>query len=200
MTAHLPPLPAVGGETTGSSITDIVAREHRDLLALCAELTSGEGTDQARRRKVAQVVVGALSRHLSAAEQYLYPAVNDLGPEGPALAARGLAQDRELLEALRRLDADLESPERAAEVGRLLERHAHTAAQELRPLLHREASIEDLHRLGNRFETAEESAPTRPHPGTPARPPWNKIVDPVVAVADKARDLVSWRTTYPKDL
>ena len=27
-------------------------------------------------------------------------------------------------------------------------------------------------------------APTRPHPGTPATPPWNKVVDPAVAVVD----------------
>jgi hypothetical protein len=49
-------------------------------------------------------------------------------------------------------------------------------------------------------EAAEEAAPTRPHPGTPATPPWNKIVDPAVAVADKVRDVVGRRTTYRRDL
>jgi hypothetical protein len=60
--------------------------------------------------------------------------------------------------------------------------------------------IEDLIRVGNRLETAEEAAPTRPHPATPSKPPWNKVVDPVVAVADKVRDAMSRRTTYARDL
>ena len=60
--------------------------------------------------------------------------------------------------------------------------------------------IEDLIRVGNRIELAEEAAPTRPHPGTPSTPPWNKIVDPAVAVVDKVRDVVTRRTTYARDL
>jgi hypothetical protein len=60
--------------------------------------------------------------------------------------------------------------------------------------------IEDLIRVGNRFETAAEAAPTRPHPATPSSPPWNKVVDPAVAVVDKLRDAVTRRTTYAKDL
>jgi hypothetical protein len=42
---------------------------------------------------------------------------------------------------------------------------------------------------------AEEAAPTRPHPGTPATPPWNKVVDPMVGVVDRLRDAVDRRTT-----
>jgi hypothetical protein len=60
--------------------------------------------------------------------------------------------------------------------------------------------IDDLIRVGNRVELAEEAAPTRPHPATPSSPPWNKIVDPAVAVVDKLRDVVTRRTTYPTDL
>ncbi|HEV8566364.1 MAG TPA: hypothetical protein VGQ92_04590 [Actinoplanes sp.] len=62
------------------------------------------------------------------------------------------------------------------------------------------ATVEALIRVGNRLETAAEAAPTRPHPGTPSTPPWNKIIDPVVAVADKVRDVATGRTTYPGDL
>jgi hypothetical protein len=72
--------------------------------------------------------------------------------------------------------------------------------EELFPVLAEMVTAEDLIRLGNRVETAEEAAPTRPHPGTPSTPPWNKIVDPAVAVADKLRDVVTRRTTYLSDL
>ena len=201
MSVQLPPLPPVGGETTGPNVADVVTREHRELLSLCEELLA-DGTDAARRRTLAQVVVAGLSRHLSAEEQYVYPAVRATVPDGYELVNREIAEDRALLEALRLLEAaaETERPERAADVERRLRRHADAAAGELMLLLVRMASVEELIRLGNRVETAKEAAPTRPHPGTPATPPWNKVVDPAVAIVDKVRDVVGRRTTYPKDL
>ncbi|MGW4943469.1 hemerythrin domain-containing protein [Actinoplanes sp. NPDC004185] len=201
MSVQLPPLPPVGGETTGPNVVDLINREHRELLTLCEELT-GDGTDPARRRTVAQVISAGLSRHLSAEEQYLYPAIRSTVPDGYALVDREIAEDRALLEALRLLEAadDEGRPDRAADVCRRLTRHADAAAGELLPMLLQMAPVEDLIRLGNRVELAEEAAPTRPHPGTPATPPWNKVVDPAVAVVDKMRDMMSRRTTYPRDL
>ena len=81
-----------------------------------------------------------------------------------------------------------------------MRRHVEADAAELLPLLAQMAPVEDLIRVGNRVELAEEAAPTRPHPRTPSAPPWNKVVDPVVAVTDKIRDAISRRTTYAKDL
>jgi len=197
----LPPLPPVGGETTGPNVVDLINREHRELLALCAELT-GDGTDAARRRTVAQVISAELSRHLSAEEQYLYPAVRSTVPDGDTMVAREITEDRALLESLRLLEAadDESRPARAEDVCRRLTRHSEALAGDLLPMLLQMAPVEDLIRLGNRVELAEEAAPTRPHPGTPARPPWNKVIDPAVAVVDKMRDMVSRRTTYPRDL
>jgi hypothetical protein len=201
VSAHLPPLPPLGGETTGPNVADVVAREHRELLALCEELIS-DGTPTARRRRLAHVIVAATSRHLSAEEQYVYPAVTDLVPEGRELTTRELEADHSLREALHLLDVAGQDELRARgeELTARLTRHAQTAADDVLPVLLRAASVEDLHRLGNRFETAREAAPTRPHPTAPVRPPWNKIVDPAVALLDKLRDAAARRTTYPRDL
>ncbi|MEV6597491.1 hemerythrin domain-containing protein [Actinoplanes sp. NPDC051346] len=201
MSVHLPPLPPVGGESTGVNVADVVSREHRELLALCDELTA-DGTDAGRRRVLAEVVSAGLSRHLSAEEQYVYPAVRAAVPDGERLAEREIAEDRALLESLRLLEdaGDAERRERAEDVGRRLRRHADAATGELLPLLERMVSAEELIRLGNRVEVAREAAPTRPHPQTPATPPWNKVVDPAVAIVDKVRDVVGRRTTYPQDL
>jgi hypothetical protein len=199
---NLPSLPPVGGEITGRSVVDVITEQHRDLLGLCDRMTGGETGD--RRREVAEVVIATLSRHLSAEEQYLYPAVRRTVPEGDAIADRELAEDHELLMLLKTMDGV--RPEHA-DFGRLagdvtaaVRRHAEADASELLPLLEQMVPVEDLVRIGNRIETAEEAAPTRPHPGTPSAPPWNKVVDPVVAVVDKARDAMSGRTTYAADL
>jgi hypothetical protein len=199
----LPKLPPVGGETTGRNVVDVIAEQHRELMGLCARLTD-EDVEAARRRQIADVVVATLSRHLSAEEQYLYPAVRAVVPGGELLADRELAEDHELLVTLKRFDATRRD-ERAfaaltTEIAAAVRRHVEADAEELLPVLLAMAPIEDLVRVGNRLETAAEAAPTRPHPSTPARPPWNKVVDPAVAVVDKIRDVAGRRMTYPQDL
>ncbi|MEV6490004.1 hemerythrin domain-containing protein [Actinoplanes sp. NPDC051633] len=185
---NLPPLPPIDGGTTGRNVLDVLAERHRELLGLAERATTGREID---------VLVAELSRHLSVEEQYLYPAVRRTVPDGDRLADRELAEDHELLTILGEpepADFDLEAV-RAA-----LRRHVEADSSELFPLLAQMVPVEDLIRIGNRVELAEEAAPTRPHPGTPSRPPWNKIVDPMVAMIDKARDVTSRRTTYIKDL
>jgi len=194
---NLPPLPPVGGETTGRNVVDVLTQEHRELLELCDRLIAAPD-DQ----RLADVVVAELSRHLSAEEQYLYPAVRASVPGGTDLAERELAEDHQLLITLHRLQSagGDDRARRAAEVASAVRRHVDADTEELLPVLVQMVPIEDLIRVGNRFETAQEAAPTRPHPGTPSTPPWNKVVDPAVAVVDKLRDAVTRRTTYAKDL
>ena len=47
--------------------------------------------------------------------------------------------------------------------------------------------------LGGQVEQAKKTAPTRPHPGTPASPGVLKSAGPIAAAADKARDAVTGR-------
>lgn len=193
MTAlNLPPLPPVGGEATGRNVVDIVTQQHDELLDLCEllESTPHDG-------RLTGVVIATLSRHLSAEEQYLYPAVRLVVPGGEEMADRELAEDHGLLVTLKRLS---DGEPAAADLVEGVRRHVAADAGELLPVLTQMAPIDDLIRVGNRFETAEEAAPTRPHPSTPSTPPWNKVVDPAVAVLDKLRDAVTGRATYPKDL
>ncbi|MEV6851531.1 hemerythrin domain-containing protein [Actinoplanes sp. NPDC051411] len=187
---NLPPLPPTGGEITGRNAIDVLGEQHRELIELCDRLVAHP------TRKLRDVVVATLSRHLSAEEQYLYPAIRQAVPGGDELAARELAEDKALLVLLQRVQKGRDFEELSAAV------HRHVAAdsEELLPVLTQMVPIEDLIRVGNRIEVAEEAAPTRPHPATPSNPPWNKVVDPVVAVVDKVRDVVTNRTTYPSDL
>ena len=203
----LPPLPEFGAAATsrpgGRDVVQVVTADHRRIAALCAELAD-PGTPADRRHRVAQVVTAMLTRHLCAEEQYLYPAVRDAVPDGEELAGREVAEDRAILRTLLDLAAaapDGEDFDRlAGSVAVQVRRHTDAAEGELLPLLAQMASAEELIRLGNRFELAAEAAPTRPHPGTPATPPWNKVVDPTVGVLDKVRDAVSRRVTYAEDL
>ncbi|WP_405433023.1 hemerythrin domain-containing protein [Micromonospora sp. NBC_00617] len=188
----LPPAPASeeGYRPGGRSIADIVDREHRQLLALVDQLTGPDATPQ----EGLAVLTAALSRHVSAEEQYLLPAVRAALPSRADRVDAEIDADAALLAALKGL-----SDETLTEVADRVRRHVDgvgALVAELRAV----ATREELIRLGNRLEIAEEAAPTRPHPGTPATPPWNRIVEPAVGVVDKVRDAVTRRPTYLADL
>ncbi|SBT42139.1 hemerythrin domain-containing protein [Micromonospora auratinigra] len=199
MTVPLPPLPPAADDAYrpgGRSLADIVDREHRALLGLADQVEDPQLGPE-RRREVLDVLVAAVSRHLSAEEQYLFPAARAAVPASAELVTREIEADAALLTALKGLSG-APDPDVADVVDRV-RRHVSRVAALVLPL--REvASDAELIRLGNRWEIAEEAAPTRPHPGTPATPPWNKIVEPVVGVLDKARDVVSGRRTRLSDL
>ncbi|NLU79635.1 hemerythrin domain-containing protein [Micromonospora sp. HNM0581] len=193
MSVHLPPLPPTPGDEyqpAGRSIADIVAEEHRQLLHLARRLIE-PGPDPEHGR---DVLVAALSRHLSGEEQYLLPAVRHAVEGAHPLVDEVVAGDVELLRALQGLTDD-DLPDVAAR----LEAHARTVD----PLMQRlctAATDEELIRLGNRLEIAEEAAPTRPHPAVPHSPPWNRIVEPAVGVVDKVRDVLAGRQTQLGEL
>ena len=218
MSVPLPPLPPVDGGAEeyrpgGQSMVELLGDEHRQLTALCRELVDADtgpapdrtgSTPAQRRRRIAEVLTATVARHLSAEEQYLYPTVRAALPEGEALADREIAADAELLRTLKELAGtapdDVRFTELARRVADELERHTGAADREIFPELRQIASDAELIRLGNRVEIAEEAAPTRPHPGTPATPPWNRVVEPAVGVVDKVRDAVTGRQTYLDDL
>ncbi|NYH40866.1 hypothetical protein HNR22_000593 [Micromonospora jinlongensis] len=186
----LPPAPEGGFRPGGRSIADIVDREHRQLLALLDQLTGPDATPQ----EGLPVLSAALSRHLSAEEQYLLPAVRAALPTATERVDAEIAADAGLLNALKGL-----TDEALTEVAERVRQHVEGVGglvTELRAV----ATDEELIRLGNRLEIAEEAAPTRPHPGTPATPPWNRIVEPAVGVVDKVLDVVTRRPTYLADL
>jgi hypothetical protein len=154
----------------GPDILDVLDEEHRQLAALCARLADGD--------PVASVLTATLSRHLSAEEQYLYPVVRALAPGGAALA------DAE--------STALRSPD---DVVPAVRAHVDRCDRLLFPPLRAALDATARIRLGNRAVIAGEAAPTRPHPWTPRRPPWNKLVDPLVGVLDKVRDAATGRAT-----
>ncbi|MGC4896755.1 hemerythrin domain-containing protein [Micromonospora sp. DT31] len=199
MTVPLPPLPPAADDAYrpgGRSLADLVDAEHRVLLGLADRVTE-PGLDAATRREVLDVLTAAVSRHLSAEEQYLFPAARAAMPDSAELVDREIEADAGLLAALKALTGPHDAA--VADVTNRVRRHVSRVAALVTPL--RDVATDaELIRLGNRWEIAEEAAPTRPHPGTPGTPPWNKIVEPAVGVLDKVRDVVTGRRTRLADL
>jgi len=174
---------------------------------MLAGLENGPGRDagatdadvQARKAAV-QALIIAESRHEVVEEEYFWPAVRDVLPDGNQLADHGTSQEQEAKVVLDRRDK-LEPGER--EFGELVsaivrDGRAHIAYEEERvwPAL-REAltpSAADL--LGTKLIQGKDRAPTRPHPNIPPRPGILKATAPAVAAADKLHDVVSRHTRH----
>jgi hemerythrin superfamily protein len=207
MIPSLPPLPPLPGENDeytyrpgGRSIISVLSDEHQQLTELSAELARTAGPP----RELADVVTAAVSRHLSAEEQYLYPTVKALLPDGAQLSEREIERDTQILKQLALLETvprdSAAFTELAEAIDTDLHHHREACAAEIFPQLRELATEVELIRLGNRIEVAQEAAPTRPHPDSPTSPPWNKITDPALGIVDKIRDVVAGRKTYPEDL
>jgi hypothetical protein len=47
--------------------------------------------------------------------------------------------------------------------------------------------------LAEQFQQAKKTAPTRPHPAAPDKPPANRIMDPGAGLIDRLRDALASR-------
>ena len=63
------------------------------------------------------------------------------------------------------------------------------------PGLRAALTAEQSQEIGKKMEAAKKTAPTRPHPRTPASPGALKTTGPVAAAADKLRDKITHRGT-----
>jgi hypothetical protein len=183
---------------------DVLAHDHEEVKRMLAELelgptaASGANSEQlALRKKMVQQLVIEESKHEAAEEMHFWPTVRDRLTDGDDLANQAIDQEREgkeVLDKLDKLDADNEEFEHLLDdfisAGRM-----HIAFEEAAvwPGLRAVLSAQEADDLGHKLEEAKKSAPTRPHPKTPASPGVLKTAGPAVAAADRVRDKASGR-------
>lgn len=182
---------AHGQDVIAELITD--HREVEELFTNIEELASG---DSGRKRYADQVTM-ELVRHSVAEEAYLYPAVRKHVPGGAELADRELADHA----AAERVMKDLESCEAddsqfdmlIAKLMSEIRTHVTDEETKLFPRLREACPPQMLSDLGDKVRQAKKSAPTRPHPYAPDKPPANKLLAPGVGLVDRLRDALSGR-------
>jgi hemerythrin-like domain-containing protein len=183
---------------------DVLARDHEEVKRMLSELELGPtaatraNPDQlALRKKMVQQLVIEESRHEAVEEMYFWPAVRKHLEDGVDLANQAQGQEqqgKEVLDQLDKLEPDNEEFEaRLAEftsAGR-----AHIAFEEstVWPGLRAALTPEEADNLGRKLQEGKKTAPTRPHPKTPASPGLLKTAGPAVAAADRLRDAATGR-------
>jgi len=186
------------------SAFDVLARDHEEVKQMLSELefgptaATGANSDQlALRKKMVQQLVIEASKHEAVEEMYFWPAVRDALTDGTDLANQAQDQEQEGKVVLDRLDKM--APEDEEFEGLLAQfvqaGRAHIAFEETTvwPSLMSVLTAEQAEELGGKLTEGKKTAPTRPHPKTPASPGVLKTAGPAVAVADRLRDKASGR-------
>ncbi|MEY9484537.1 hemerythrin superfamily protein [Streptomyces calvus] len=180
-----------GGNVIDELVTD--HREVEELFGKIEELPPGH----ADRKVYADQVTMELVRHSVAEEAYLYPAVREHVPDGDALADRELEDHATAERTMKDLEAcDAGDPEFDRLIGSLMSEireHIADEEQNLFPRLRAACSAETLDQLGEKVRQAKKTAPTRPHPAAPDKPPANKLLAPGAGMVDRLRDAMSGR-------
>ncbi|HET9080277.1 MAG TPA: hemerythrin domain-containing protein [Trebonia sp.] len=186
------------------SAFDVLAKDHGEVKRMLTELelgptaASGANADQlALRKKMVQLLVIEESKHEAVEEMYFWPAVREHLPDGDDLANQAQDQEQEGKAILGKLGKlAVEDEEFEAQLAQFTQAgRAHIAFEETSvwPYLRAALTAEQAHDLGHKLEAGKESAPTRPHPKTPASPGVLKTAGPAVAAVDRLRDSAAGR-------
>jgi len=168
---------------------DLITSDHRMVAALFDQLKTSTTAEE--RHALGEQIICALSIHAAVEEQLLYPRVRKLlGDEG--LVNHALVEHGELKQVLDRLDGKAPDDEGFMagfeQASQLVEEHVAEEETQILPRLRAAASAEELQKLGKAIVAAKKAAPTHPHPHAPAKPPFNIVLGPIVALVDKVRD------------
>jgi hypothetical protein len=181
-------------------LVDVLVADHDELRTLVSALAAPGGDDQNRLT----VTIAELSRHLVVEEDYLYPAVREVVPDGVPLANEALAASAETERLAQHIERTSQTDtDRTGLVRSLTDavhRHIETTERALFPRLRQHCPPAQLRFLAGQVMMAKRTAPTRPHPHDPRTPPWNQIVTPGIGLVDRVRDALSGRPTKPEQL
>ena len=185
-------------------VFDVLSADHNEVKQLLAELEVGPdrsaGATEAQldaRAKVVEALIIESSKHEAAEEQYFWPTVRDRVPGGAQLTDHAISQEDVAKHVLARLNklapSDPEFDDLLA--GFIPAARVHIAYEENQvwPALREALSAAEATDLGEKLADAKKTAPTRPHPSTPASPGVLKAASPAVAAADRIRDAVTGR-------
>ncbi|GAA1795042.1 hemerythrin domain-containing protein [Planosporangium flavigriseum] len=175
----------------GEDLVDVLIHDHREIEELFGELQTGDPGAEERRR-IADEVVAELVRHSVVEEQYLYPTLRRVLPEGDRIADHEIQDHSEAEVDMKRLERlEATDPDFEFVLSRLMaamRQHFLEEEVEVFPRLRMATDPDELRELADRAQQAKKFAPTRPHPAVPANQPVSRLLYPALGLVDRIRD------------
>lgn len=178
-------------ETTTGTIIDHLTADHQQIKVLFSDVMFVRPENRA---DTFSQLVTQLVQHEIAEESVVYPEVVAATSDGAAAGVPRLREQAEAEQMLAQMEAlDPRSSDFTAALTELsiaVINHAEAEERQIFPLLRSGEDPDALFELAARYEQAKHRAPTHPHPHAPDTPPANKVLGPITALFDRARDAV----------
>ncbi|MCP9963363.1 hemerythrin domain-containing protein [Streptomyces somaliensis] len=188
----------LGGE---GSVLARQRRDHAELDRLMTSYESGRGPGEERQRILKDIVQLTFS-HAFAEETVLWPVLRRLAPDGEELTARVEGEHQRINDLVTEMERvgrdDPRHDELAAEAFALIRQDIRDEEDLLLPRLQASLDPARLRRLGSAWEAVRRTAPTRPHPVVPRRPPANALLGVPLSAFDRVRDLLPAGARAPR--
>ena len=173
----------------------MLKEDHQTVEQLFKRFEKAGDRAFAEKRKIADQVVEALSKHAAIEEQVFYPVARATVPDTEDVVLESLEEHHIVKWVLSELDGMDPAEERFdAKMTVLMENvrhHVEEEEQEFFPKVRAELDRNALAELGRAMETAKEMAPSHPHPRSPDTPPGNLAAAAGAGMVDRIGDTVS---------
>ena len=174
---------------------ELLTHDHRMVEQLFRDYVAAASDSQ--RKGVVDILVRELAKHAAVEELSVYPLAGRVLDGGAEEVAEHLREHMVVKNLLAELDGMAPDDQR---LDGLLDRlrgavSEHVTEEEgtLFPRLRGAVDQRALDELGAALAEQKKTAPTRPHPHAPDRPPALTLVAPVAALYDRLRDRLSGR-------
>jgi hemerythrin superfamily protein len=178
----------------GEDVIGFLKAQHEQIAVLFETVAQASGKERAQAFFALRRL---LAVHETAEEEIVHPAARRDLPDGHAVVAKRLAEERDAkvtLIALEKLKID--STEFEAQLFALqVDVLAHAESEETQEFTQLADALKPntLKRMRKAVDFAESVAPTRPHPGVESQVA-NLLTGPFVAMLDRSRDALSAKT------
>ena len=173
-------------------VISIIQNDHREVEALFARYTSA--LDTSEKQRVADTIREELSKHATAEEILVYPAVRRAAEGGDEEAGHAIDEHQEIKRVLADLDKlDGGDPQHTVKVRELEQAVSHHVEEEeglVLPTLASGTDPDRLEKMGDLFQKIKPMLPTHPHPNVPGTATAQLLAGPLASIADRIRDLV----------
>ncbi|MEV5953411.1 hemerythrin domain-containing protein [Streptomyces sp. NPDC051987] len=180
----------------GGNVIDELMTDHREVEEIFGKIEALPSGDKNRKLYADQATM-ELVRHSVAEEAYLYPAVREHVEGGGALADKELEDHAKAEQIMKDLEScepdDARFDSLLTSLMSEIRMHVEDEEQNLFPRLRAACPPDALDDLGDKVRQAKKTAPTRPHPAAPDKPPANKMLAPGAGLVDRLRDALTGR-------
>jgi hemerythrin superfamily protein len=175
---------------TGQDVVQFLKLQHEQIKLMFADVLAKSGSE---REEAFVELRRLLAVHETAEEEVVHPKAKSVLTDGEKIVSARLEEENEAKHALTELEKlEVDSTEFETKFRKLqMDVLEHAEAEETQEFSKLESTLDDdvLKRMRNAVKLAEQTAPTRPHPGVESKGA-NMLAGPFAAMLDRAKDAI----------